>query len=99
MEGELKRNFHVFCWCMKLAWDMSKKALIGWITVCSLVALLPMLSLLWQKDIISTISEYLLTGTGSCCRCNRSNFSVRSNSCIDWLIKPNQYKIYVFCSL
>ena len=65
MEGELKRNFHVFCWCMKLAWDMSKKALIGWITVCSLVALLPMLSLLWQKDIISTISEYLLTGTGS----------------------------------
>lgn len=64
-ESELRRNFRVFCWCIKLAWEMSKKALIGWIVICSLVALLPMLSLLWQKDIISTISEYLLTGSGT----------------------------------
>lgn len=64
-ESELRRNFRVFCWCIKLAWEMSKKALTGWIIICSLVALLPMLSLLWQKDIISTISEYLLTGRGT----------------------------------
>ena len=68
MEGELKRNFHVFCWCMKLAWDMSKKALIGWITVCSLVALLPMLSLLWQKASYRGRSRYAAAG-GKACLC------------------------------
>lgn len=58
-------SLRVFAWCIRLAWEMSWKALVGWTSVSVLVALLPMLSLLWQKDIISTITEYLSTGTGS----------------------------------
>lgn len=64
-EKEWKRNVRVFGWCIRLAWEMNRKALAGWTVVCTLVALLPMLSLLWQKDILSRISGYLLSGTGS----------------------------------
>ena len=99
MEGELKRNFHVFCWCMKLAWDMSKKS-ADWVDY-------GLFSCCVASDVIFIMAEryyqyhFRISADRDrkLCRCNRSNFGVRSNSCIDWIIKPDQYRIYVSCSL
>lgn len=57
-------NLRTFVWCLKLAWEMNRISIIIWTAICALVALLPAASLVWQKDILKTLSEYITSGTG-----------------------------------
>ena len=58
-------SLRVFCWSLKLAWEMNKISIIIWTAVCSLAALLPTASLIWQRDILKTLSDYIINGTGA----------------------------------
>lgn len=58
-------SFKVFCWSIRLAWELNWKAIVAWTAVCMAVAFLPTISLLWQRDILSTLSGYVTNGTGS----------------------------------
>lgn len=58
-------GFKVFCWSFRLAWEMNRAAILLWTAVCMVVAFLPTLSLIWQRNILSTIAAYLSTGKGS----------------------------------
>ena len=58
-------SLRVFCWSLKLAWEMNKISIIIWTAVCSLAALLPTASLIWQRDILKTLSDYIINGTGT----------------------------------
>ena len=57
-------SVQTFFWCMKLAWEMSRLSILLWTIVCTFVALLPAAALLWQKDILKKIADYIATGTG-----------------------------------
>lgn len=66
MENSSKKDssLRTFCWSIRLAWEMKPTAIVLWTVVCTLTAVLPALSLIWQRGILQTLSDYITTGNG-----------------------------------
>lgn len=63
-----------FLWCIKIAWEMNPFSLCCWIILSVVLAFLPAISLLLQKDILEQLTDFVTFGTGS--------FSLALNSII-----------------
>lgn len=51
-------------WTFRLAWKIDKKMLLFWLGISSLLSIFPAIALLQNKNILSTLSAFLASGTG-----------------------------------
>ncbi len=63
-KASLKDKILAIGWGFKLAWRIDKVMLMFWLSVSTLLAVLPALILVFNKNIISEISAFLATGAG-----------------------------------
>lgn len=64
MKEVKETGFKTFFWCMKLAKKMNLGALICWITLSIVTAVLPAVSLLCQRNILERLTMFVTAGTG-----------------------------------
>ena len=63
--GKLKKDAAVWGWALKLAWKFSPKVFLFWLVFSTFVAFLPSIALAFNREVVSTLSDYLTTGNGS----------------------------------
>ena len=59
-----RENLKVLWWSVKFAYKISPKEFIFWIVFCCLLAVLPSIALLCNRNVVSILSSYLETGNG-----------------------------------
>ncbi len=64
MKSKLKQKLLTMSWAFKLAWRINKKTLVFWYGMSIFLAVFPAVSLIFNRNIISTISDFLTTGAG-----------------------------------
>ncbi len=65
MINKLKERLKTIIWSVKLACRINTSTFIFWILVTTAVSLLPAIALYFNRSAVSTISTFLLTGSGS----------------------------------
>jgi len=61
----VKNKITTIFWAIKLAFYLDKKVIIFWLSISVLLAILPAISLYYNRAIIEQISNFLSTGVGS----------------------------------
>lgn len=61
---KIKENLKVLWWSVKFAYKISPKEFIFWIVFCCLLAILPSIALVCNRNVVSILSAYLATGEG-----------------------------------
>lgn len=64
-KSKLSFKFKTITWAIHLAWKIDAKILVFWYTLSMLLAVLPAVALYFNRDIISKISTYITSGTGT----------------------------------
>lgn len=62
---KVKDNLKVLWWAIKLAHRISPKTFWLWLILSVLVAILPSIALLLNKNVVSVLAEFLVTGQGN----------------------------------
>lgn len=61
----IKHKLKAMRWAFSLAWKFNKTMLIVWYILVSLVSVLPSVALSYNKEIISSLNNFISTGNGS----------------------------------
>ncbi len=62
---KIKENLVTACWSLKLAFQFDAKILLTWSSISIILAILPAIMLYYNREAVSILSNYLLTGTGT----------------------------------
>ena len=62
---KLKDYLATIVWSIKLALKINFKVLIFYIFFCGLISVLPSISLIYNRESVSIISQFIITGEGS----------------------------------
>lgn len=62
---ETKHNLKVLWWAIQLAYRISPKTFLFWLFFSILLAILPSLALIYNRDIVAILTDYLATGQGN----------------------------------
>ena len=62
---KVKDNFKVLWWAIRLAYRISPKTFLFWLFFSIVLAVLPSIALVYNRNAVSVLSEFLATGQGS----------------------------------
>ena len=61
----IKEKLATMGWAIGRAWKIDKKMLCFWVTISIALSIFPAISLYYNRNIIATLSDFIVTGTGS----------------------------------
>lgn len=62
--NKFKENLHTVAWSLRLAFQIDAKILLLWSTICTVLAILPAVMLHFNRQTVSILSDFILTGRG-----------------------------------
>lgn len=58
----MKRKIETISWALKIAWKINKKVFLGWTVLSAALAVLPSISVLFHKKILTMLTDFLSNG-------------------------------------
>lgn len=62
--NKIKENIKVLWWSIKFAYRISPREFLSWILFCCILAILPSIALIYNRNVVSILTDYIATGEG-----------------------------------
>ena len=65
VKSTMREKLKTIGWATKIAWQIDKGMLFIWLTLSIGLSVMPAIALGYNREVISRISEFVVSGTGS----------------------------------